>query len=205
VRGKIDELIPIEPGRVTPRQNADLSITYSVRGLDGKSQDFPQEAIWHVRGPSWNTWVGMDFLRIAREALGLTMAIEADQAQLYKNGLRTSGTYSVEGELTEPQYDQLRKFIKDFQASDEGGPLILDRAAKFVNQTMTGVDAQTIESRKLQIEEICRASAGDADHGGPCRLDVAHLRLCRTVLHRARRAHAAAVVPPHRDFDRTRT
>jgi HK97 family phage portal protein len=157
VRGKIDELIPIEPGRVTPRQNADLSITYSVRGLDGKSQDFPQEAIWHVRGPSWNTWVGMDFLRIAREALGLTMAIEADQAQLYKNGLRTSGTYSVEGELTDPQYLQLRKFIKDFQASEEGGPLILDRAAKFVNQTMTGVDAQTIESRKLQIEEICRA------------------------------------------------
>jgi HK97 family phage portal protein len=98
----------------------------------------------------------MDFLKIAREALGLTMAIEADQANLYKNGLRTSGTYSVEGELSEDQYKDLRQYIKDFQAEEAGGPLILDRAAKYISETMKGIDAQTLEQRKMQVEEICR-------------------------------------------------
>jgi HK97 family phage portal protein len=156
VRGKLDELIPLDPGRVTVKQNADLTLTYKVRGVDGQSRDFPQELIWHVRGPSWNSWLGMDFLKIAREAVGLTMAIEADQAHLYKNGLRTSGTYSVEGKLNPEQYKDLRQYIKDYQADEGGGPLILDMAAKYLNETMTGVDAQTLESRKLQIEEICR-------------------------------------------------
>jgi HK97 family phage portal protein len=156
VRDKLDELIPLEPGRVTVKQNSDLSLTYKVRGVDGQSRDFPQELIWHVRGPSWNSWLGMDFLKIAREAVGLTMAIEADQAHLYKNGLRTSGTYAVEGKLTPDQYKDLRKYIKDYQAEEGGGPLILDMAAKYLNETMTGVDAQTLESRKLQIEEVCR-------------------------------------------------
>ena len=39
---------------------------------------------------------------------------------------------------------------------DTGGPLILDRGASYLQQTMTGVDAQTLESRRLQIEEVCR-------------------------------------------------
>jgi HK97 family phage portal protein len=98
VRGKIDELIPIEPHLVTPRQK-DLSMVYDV-AIDGKSQDFPQETDLARSRPVLERWQGMDFLSIAREALGLTMAIETDQAHLYKNGLRTSGTYSVEGALT---------------------------------------------------------------------------------------------------------
>jgi HK97 family phage portal protein len=34
--------------------------------------------------------------------------------------------------------------------------MILDRAAKWLPNAMTGVDAQHIETRKHQIEEICR-------------------------------------------------
>jgi HK97 family phage portal protein len=35
--------------------------------------------------------------------------------------------------------------------------MILDRAAKFTSQTMSGVDAQHLETRRFQIEEVCRA------------------------------------------------
>lgn len=156
VGGKIRELIPIEPGRWSVKQRPDLSLVYMIRGINGHEQEFPADTIWHVRGPSWNGWRGMDMLKIAREAIGLSMAIESDQARLYANGLRTSGTYSVEGNLTEPQYAMLRKFIKEHQAKESGEPLILDRAAKYVSDTMKGVDAQTLESRKMQVEEICR-------------------------------------------------
>ena len=34
--------------------------------------------------------------------------------------------------------------------------MILDRAAKFLNTQMTGIDAQHLETRRHQIEEICR-------------------------------------------------
>lgn len=154
---ELREIIPIEPGTWTVKQNDDMSLTYKIRNKGGQEREFPQEAIWHVRGPSWNTVAGMEMIKQAREAIGLSMAIEADQSNLYKNGLRTSGTYSVEGTLTPDQYADLRKFIKDYQAANAGEPLILDRAAKYISETMKGVDAQTIEQRKLQIEEICRA------------------------------------------------
>ncbi|WP_456622155.1 phage portal protein [Bradyrhizobium sp. P5_C12] len=155
VRGRIDELIPIEPHLVQVRRQRDLTLVYDVN-IGGQVKTFPSDLIWHVRGPSWNGWQGMDFLKLAREALGLSIAIETDQAHLYKNGLRTSGTYSVEGTLNSAQYQELRAFIKEYQAAESGEPLILDRAAKYISETMKGVDAQTLEQRKHQVEEVCR-------------------------------------------------
>jgi HK97 family phage portal protein len=35
--------------------------------------------------------------------------------------------------------------------------MVLDRAAKWLNTSMTGVDAQTLETRRFQVEEMCRA------------------------------------------------
>jgi len=156
VGNQVRELIPIEPGNVEVKQNRDLSLSYFVRNEAGERKEFPGEAILHLRGPSWNSWMGMEAVKLAREAIGLSMAIEADQAGLYKNGLRTSGTYSVEGTLTPPQYADLRKFIKEHQSAGVGEPLVLDRAAKYLQETMKGVDAQTLESRKFQVEDTCR-------------------------------------------------
>jgi HK97 family phage portal protein len=34
--------------------------------------------------------------------------------------------------------------------------MILDRSAKWMSTQMTGVDAQTLENRRFQIEEMCR-------------------------------------------------
>lgn len=51
---RIVELIPLDPGRVTVKQHADWSLTYKVQGSNGAVQEFPQSAIWHLRGPSWN-------------------------------------------------------------------------------------------------------------------------------------------------------
>jgi HK97 family phage portal protein len=158
VRSQIVELIPIEPGCWTVKQNADLSLTYTIRNsINASEQEFPAEVIWHVRGPSWCGWRGIDMLKVAREAIGLSNAIESDQSRLYRNGLRSSGTYSVEGNLTDDQHKALRTWIEKFQKDEQGGPLILDRAAKYVSDTIKGVDAQTLESRKMQVEEICRA------------------------------------------------
>lgn len=155
--GRIHELIPLMPGNVQVTRRADMSLTYRVTFEDGSSREVPAELIWHIRGPSWNGWLGLEPVRLAREAIGLNLALEESHALLHKNGAQTSGTYSVEGELKEAQYEALTKWIKRHVSGDmKHMPLILDRAAKWTAQQMTGVDAQHLETRRHQIEEVCR-------------------------------------------------
>lgn len=159
VRDRLVELIPIEPGKVTVDQANDFTLTYKVTGLDGRVQEFPQEAIWHVRGPSWNSWMGLEATRLAREAIGLSMATERSASRLMATGARTSGIYSVEGTLSAEQYAALNKWIERNLggAENAGRVLLVDRNAKFAPTQMTSVDAQMLETRRFQIEEICRA------------------------------------------------
>lgn len=153
----IRALIPFEPGQVTVTRRDDYTLSYSVRAENGEKMEFPGESIWHIRGPSWNSWMGLEVVALAREAIGLAMAAETTQARLHKNSLRSSGLYSVEGTLTEIQHSQLEQWVDDHLDPDKiFRPLILDHAAKFTPTAMTGVDAQHLETRKHQIEEICR-------------------------------------------------
>lgn len=155
--GRIAELILLDPAKVTVEQNPDWSLVYKVTGKDGRQQEFPPETIWHVRGPSWSGFAGLDILSIAREALGLAMATEASHSKLHDKGVRPSGLYSVDATLNKDQYAALKKWINENNAGAESGSvMVLDRAAKFVSTAMTGVDAQHMETRKFQIEEICR-------------------------------------------------
>jgi HK97 family phage portal protein len=157
-RAGIMELIPFEPGNVTVKRADDRTLTYEVRMQNGSMQSFPAKSIWHVRGPSWNSWMGLEAVQIAREAVGLAMATEEQQAKMQKNGVRASGTYSVEGTLKEEQYKALKTWINENYAGPEhaGAPMVLDRNAKWLQNSMTGVDAQTIETRRFQVEEIAR-------------------------------------------------
>lgn len=157
-RGQIIELIPFEPGQVTVKRAADWTLSYQVRAADGSTMEFPAEAIWHVRGPSWNSWIGLDAVTLAREAIGLSMATEDSAARLHRNGVRPSGVYSVEGTLNSDQYKALAQWVDERFAGPEnsGKPMILDRSAKWLSAQMSGVDAQSLETRRFQIEEMCR-------------------------------------------------
>lgn len=158
VRGKVKELIPIDPGCVAITRNDDYSLTYTISDLAGRSMTLPQEMIWHIRGPSWDTWRGLDAVRQAREAIGLTIATENTQAEMHANGMQASGVYSTDNKIDPEKYKQIQAWI----AAQVGGanrhkPFVIDSGFKWTPQTMTGVDAQHLETRKFQIEEICRS------------------------------------------------
>jgi HK97 family phage portal protein len=155
---RVAELILLNPDLVTPIQNEDWSITYRVQSKSGATRDFPQESIWHLRGPSWNGFSGLDVLNMAREAIGLAIATEDSHSALHAKGIRPSGIYSVDGNLTKEQHAQLKKWIDDENAGAEnaGTTMLLDRNAKFLPMSLNGVDAQHLETRRYQIEEICR-------------------------------------------------
>lgn len=158
VNGPIIELIPFEPSCVTVKRAEDWKLTYEVRGPSGSTKTFPASAIWHIRGPSWNGYEGIDFLKAARDAIGLAMATEESQAGLHKNGVNSTGAWSVDGTLKPDQFKALRDWIESEHVGPDkvGKPMIMDRAAKWMSTQMSGVDAQHIETRKHQIEEICR-------------------------------------------------
>lgn len=145
------ELVLLTPG--------DMVVTRDDAGVlhyRWKNQSLPDGSVWHIRGPSWNTWQGLETVRLAREALGLSVAIEESQANFYANGARPTGIVSVEGSLNEKQYAEMRAWINKEIASNPGGVVIADRAAKLSTLAMSGVDLQLIETRKFQLEEMCR-------------------------------------------------
>jgi HK97 family phage portal protein len=154
---RIAELVVLPPNRVRVEVTIDSTMLYHVTGRNGEQRTLTQDDVWHLRGPSWDGLVGMNVLNLAREAVGLSMVAEESQARLHQRGVRTSGVYSLEGTLKEDQYSSLKKWIeREFSGMNAGAPMILDRSAKWQPMTMTGVDAQHLETRRHQIQETCR-------------------------------------------------
>lgn len=156
--GKISELILLDPSKVEKVQEEDWSIKYKLTGKSGAVRIVSNDEIWHIPGPSWNGLLGMDVMTVAREALGLAIATEESHSKLHAKGVRPSGTYSVDGNLNKQQYADLKDWItKEMAGADNAGaPMILDRGAKWLSQSISGIDAQHLETRKFQIEEVCR-------------------------------------------------
>lgn len=155
---RIAELVIIPPNR----RRIDISdagdLRYVVTDRAGReTRILTADDVWHLRGPSWDGLVGMNVLRLAREAIGLAMAAEETQANLHAKGVRPSGVYSIEGTLSATQYEALKAWIvKEFGGGNSSAPMILDRNAKWQPMSMTGVDAQHLETRLHQVKEIAR-------------------------------------------------
>lgn len=157
--GVVRELIPLDPMRMKITRLPDYSLKYELTSDDGATtREIPAESIFHVRGPSWNGWQGLQVLQLAREAIGLAIVTEESQASLHENGVRPSGVYSVEGKLTSDQYKELHKWIvrEAGGAAKAGLPFLMDRSGKWISAQMTGVDAQHLETRNHQIAEMAR-------------------------------------------------
>jgi len=169
VRGRVVELIPLRPECVRVEQNDDYSLKYTATAANGETMEIPQAAIWEVRGPSWDAWRGLDIANLAREALGLAMATERAHASRFGNGIQTTGVYSVEGTLDDKQYARLNTWLTQNHvgAQNSGRPFLIDRSAKYTQMSMTGVDSQHIETRRYQVEEVCR-------HAGVLPIMVGH-------------------------------
>lgn len=157
LNGRVRELIPVQPGRWDVRKIARYESRYRCWDEFGLIGDFGHDDVFVLNGLQWDFIGNINAVALARTAIGLAIATEKSQASMHKNGLRPSGMYSVEGTLTDVQYERLAAYLKSKSGPDKTGiPLVLDRSAKWTTTAMTGVDAQHVETRRLQIEEICR-------------------------------------------------
>lgn len=156
---EVRELVPLEPQFVTVEKQRDGALIYKYSPVTGQSVEFSADAIWHIKGPSWNGYTGLEAVKLVREAVALAIASEAAHAEMHRGSAKMSGIYSVDGNLSKEKYEFLAAWLDKYAMGGEraGKPMILDLGAKFTPTQMTGVDAQHLETRKHQIEEICRS------------------------------------------------
>lgn len=158
-RGNVTELLPIEPGLARIEQQPDRSLRYWMRNTEKSMEvEIPASMMWHIRGPSWNGWAGMDILRLARDSVGLAMATESFGSELFANGVRLSGHLEIEGTPPPEAIEKIRKVWTDtYQGS--GNRLqtaLLTGGVTFKPHEIKADEAQYIETRKFLIPEICR-------------------------------------------------
>jgi HK97 family phage portal protein len=158
VNGQIRELIPIKPDNVQIVVRQDLELEYTISLENSRTLTLSRGEVFHLRSPSWDSARGLDPVLLGRQALGLAQASERSQAALHKNGVRTTGLFTLDGNPSEEQRDRVRQAIASMygSAANTGKPVLASGALKFTPTQMTGVDAQHLETRKHQIEEIAR-------------------------------------------------
>lgn len=154
---EVRELLPVPAGSWSVEQLSDWSLRIRVDYADKTHGYFDQRQVMFLRGPSLDGVEALPAVRQAREAIGLSRALEEQQAKLAGNGGKPSGVLSFENPLKPETRERLRDaWESKFGSGGPGGIAIVDGGAKFQSMTMTSVDAQYIETRRLQIEEIAR-------------------------------------------------
>lgn len=156
-QGRPRELLPIPVGSWMVEQLEDYELRYRVDYADKTHGYFRARDVFILRGPSLDGFQALPAIRQARNAIGISMSLEEQQAKLADNSGRPSGVLSFDNPVKPETQEKIRTTYKQkFGQGGEGGLMILDGGAKFHNMTMSMVDAQYIESRRLQVEEICR-------------------------------------------------
>lgn len=156
--GEIVELLPLDPGSVVAKLNSQWEPVYQVTFPDGSSDTLSQKEIWHVRIFTLDGLNGLSPIAYARQAIGLGMATEEHGSRLFSNGAVTSGVLETDQTLSDEAFNRLKA---DFEDRHQGlanahKPMILEMGLKWNQISLSAEDAQFLETRKFQLEEICR-------------------------------------------------
>lgn len=155
---RVRELIPVEPGRWDVRRVSRYELRYRCWDEFGMIGEFTPDQVFVLNGVQWDWTKSLNAVRLAQSAIGLAIATEQSMQSMHANGLRPSGVYSVEGSLTKEQHERLTQWLSGKAGSSKFGiPLVLDRSAKWLQTGSSAIDAQSNETRRTQVEEICRA------------------------------------------------
>lgn len=156
--GRVQELIPVEPGKWDVRKVSRYELRYRCWDEFGMIGDFEAKDVFLLNGLQWEWAKNLNAVKLAQSAIGLAMATEKSAQAMHANGMKSSGTYSVDGPLTGEQHERITSWLKRLSGPEKSGsPIVLDRGAKWLQTGSTAVDAQANETRRTQVEEICRA------------------------------------------------
>jgi len=166
-RGRPVQLVPIRPNQVTILVSPDDgSLFYQVSRANEHEMAvlrempliIPARDILHVRCLNTGGLMGTSIIGGLRESIGLAMATEQHGANLFRNGARPSGILEHPQRLNEAVVARLREQWNDMYSgtNNTGKTIILEEAMAYKALSMSSVDAEWLESRKFQVEEIAR-------------------------------------------------
>lgn len=149
-------LWPIPTNLVTKTINSKTGEpAYTVAKRDGFI--FPEKML-HIPGAGVQQMYSFDPITLAREAIGLAMNAEDFSNEYFSNGSHPSGIVTLPGQLKQDRVDDFKKEIKGaYTGSGKRSRLmVLENGMAFTKLQLPANEGQMIESRKLQVEEICR-------------------------------------------------
>lgn len=155
-QGRAIELIPLAQGTVSISVPSFGEVAYRLH-VTGQPT-YTNANIWHIKGPSWNAVEGMSPQAVAARAIGLATDLETFGSKLFRNGARPSGLLTTDQVLSPEQQSQLQEAWNKQQSGvgNAHKTAVLSNGLKFEALQTTPDDAQWIESRRYQTEDICR-------------------------------------------------
>ncbi|WP_197682563.1 phage portal protein [Jiangella sp. DSM 45060] len=164
VGGALIGAVPIHPLCVAPEWEKDAAGRYTGRKLfratldNGRVRTFTEAEMTQVMGPSLDGLRGLSILGVARNSLGTTIAGDRAAAKMFKNGALISGLVTPEDDLEEDEAEAVKAGLDSRTAGWEnaGSIAFVSRKLNFTPWTMSAEDAQFLQSRQFQIEEIAR-------------------------------------------------
>ena len=153
--GKPIAIWPITPNRCTPyREQGTRQIRYTISLDDGGTADLPKSQIIHTPGPGFNGLFGYSPIGMARETIGMGLALE-EYGQLYfGNGIHPSFIVSSTTTIKDPR--ARREALEEVY----GGlgrahrVMLLEEAEKIEKIGIPNDEAQFLETRKFQNIDI---------------------------------------------------
>lgn len=155
--GRPRQLLPLLPDRTTPVRK-DGKLFYKVTVTQGQTEVLPAEDVLHVPGLGFDGVRGYSPIYQARQAIALNIAAETFGARLFGNGGWASGVLQHPGKLSPNAIENLRTSLNQMHQGSQNAfkPMILEEG---MNWQATGIppeDAQFLQTRKFQIQEIAR-------------------------------------------------
>jgi HK97 family phage portal protein len=166
--GAIQHIVPLHPSRVRPIASPDgMRLVYEIhpdktieRPNDEVSRIrvIDQDDMLHVAGLGFDGLCGMPPLRHwLRNSVNLSKTAQDFTRSFLENHSRPDIAFKTEHNLTDEQYDELMERFEAYRgAKNAGKPIVLEGGLDIQPITMPLKDVQLLETRKFQVEEICR-------------------------------------------------
>ena len=159
-RGQVLALYPLLPSRidVSRASNGELVYTYHRDSDEGPTcwVKLRKDDVLHIPGLGFDGLIGYSPIAMARNAIGMALATEEYGAAFFANGANPGGVLEHPGIIKDIQR------VKDswnsvYQGTSNAHRVaILEEGMKFSPIGIPPEQAQFLETRKYQTEEICR-------------------------------------------------
>ena len=162
-KGEIIALYPLMPNKmqVDRDENGELYYIYTrssdeAKTMEGVTVYLTPRDVLHIPGLGFDGLVGYSPIAMAKNAIGLAIATEEYGAKFFANGAAPSGVLEHPGTIKDPS--RLREnWNSTFGGSANSGKVaVLEEGMKYTPISISPEQAQFLETRKFQIDEIAR-------------------------------------------------